>query len=117
MTTATTTSNGYLLRDLARAALAAIATNQDQLNALNVFPVPDGDTGTNMMLTMRGIASDMETTATADVPATATAMARAALLASRGNSGLIMAQLFRGLRDAMTEADESMAKTSPTASP
>ena len=106
MTTATTTSNGYLLRDLARAALAAIATNQDQLNALNVFPVPDGDTGTNMMLTMRGIASDMETTATADVPATATAMARAALLASRGNSGLIMAQLFRGLRDAMTEADE-----------
>ena len=106
MTTATTTSNGYLLRDLARAALAAIATNQDQLNALNVFPVPDGDTGTNMMLTMRGIASDMETTATADVPATATAMARAALLASRGNSGLIMAQLFRGLRDAMTEATE-----------
>ena len=106
MTTATTTSNGYLLRDLARAALAAIATNQDQLNALNVFPVPDGDTGTNMMLTMRGIASDMETTATADVPATATAMARAALLASRGNSGLIMAQLFRGLRDAMTEANE-----------
>ena len=106
MPTATTTSNGYLLRDLARAALAAIATNQDQLNALNVFPVPDGDTGTNMMLTMRGIASDMETTATADVPATATAMARAALLASRGNSGLIMAQLFRGLRDAMSEADE-----------
>ena len=46
MPTATTTSNGYLLRDLARAALAAIATNQDQLNALNVFPVPDGDTGT-----------------------------------------------------------------------
>ena len=106
MPTATTTSNGYLLRDLAQAALAAIATNQNQLNALNVFPVPDGDTGTNMMLTMRGIASDMETTATADVPTTATAMARAALLASRGNSGLIMAQLFRGLRDAMTEAAE-----------
>ena len=106
MPTATTTSNGYLLRDLAQAALAAIATNQNQLNALNVFPVPDGDTGTNMMLTMRGIASDMETTATADVPTTATAMARAALLSSRGNSGLIMAQLFRGLRDAMIEADE-----------
>ncbi len=102
----TTTSNGYLLRDLAKAALAAIATNQNQLNALNVFPVPDGDTGTNMVLTMRGIASDMETTATADVPATATAMARAALLSSRGNSGLIMAQIFRGLRDAMTDVAE-----------
>ena len=106
MTTEITTSNGYLLRDLAQAALAAISTNLEQLNALNVFPVPDGDTGTNMMLTMRGIATDMETTATADVPATSTAMARAALLGARGNSGLIMAQLFRGLRDAMTDASE-----------
>ncbi len=102
----TTASNGYLLRDLAKAALAAIVTNQNQLNSLNVFPVPDGDTGTNMALTMRGIASDMETTATSDVPATAAAMARAALLGARGNSGLIMAQLFRGLRDAMTDATD-----------
>ncbi len=106
MTMGTSTSNGYLLRDLAKAALAAIVTNQDQLNALNVFPVPDGDTGTNMALTMRGIASDMETTATEDVPSTSAAMARAALLGARGNSGLIMAQLFRGLRDAMVEAEE-----------
>ena len=44
MTTAITTTNGYLLRDLAQAALAAISVNQNQLNALNVFPVPDGDT-------------------------------------------------------------------------
>ena len=110
MTMTTTTSNGYLLRDLARAALAAISTNQNQLNALNVFPVPDGDTGTNMMLTMRGIASDMENTATEDVPATAAAMARAALLGARGNSGLIMAQLFRGLRDALTDASEINAQ-------
>ena len=106
MTTEITTRNGYLLRDLTRAALAAVSTNQNQLNALNVFPVPDGDTGTNMMLTMRGIASDMETSATEDVPTTSAAMARAALLGARGNSGLIMAQLFRGLRDAMTDADE-----------
>ncbi len=103
---AVTTRNGYLLRDLARVALAAISANQDQLNALNVFPVPDGDTGTNMALTMRSIASDLETTASEHVPATSEAMARAALLGARGNSGLIMAQLFRGLRDAMTEADE-----------
>lgn len=99
-----TTNNGYLLRDLAQAALAAISTNQDQLNALNVFPVPDGDTGTNMTLTMRSIASDMAENASESVPATSEAMARAALLGARGNSGLIMAQLFRGLRDAMTDA-------------
>ena len=110
MTTEITTRNGYLLRDLTRAALAAVSTNQNQLNALNVFPVPDGDTGTNMMLTMRGIASDMETFATEDVPTTSAAMARAALLGARGNSGLIMAQLFRGLRDAMTDADEVHAE-------
>ena len=71
-----TTTNGYLLRDLAQAALAAISTNQDQLNALNVFPVPDGDTGTNMTLTMRSIASDMAENASESVPATSEAMAR-----------------------------------------
>ena len=106
MPVTTKTSNGYLLRDLAQAALAAVSTNLNQLNALNVFPVPDGDTGTNMMGTMRGITEDMETTASADVPSTAIAMARAALLGARGNSGLIMAQLFRGLRDAMTESED-----------
>ena len=106
MPAAITTTNGYLLRDLAQAALSAVSTNQNQLNALNVFPVPDGDTGTNMFLTMRGIAEDMARTATAEVPATSEALARAAILGARGNSGLIMSQLFRGLRDAMTDADE-----------
>ena len=101
-----TPTNGYLLRNLAQAALAAISTNQNQLNALNVFPVPDGDTGTNMALTMSSIASDMEDNASESVPATSEAMARAALLGARGNSGLIMAQLFRGLRDALTDATE-----------
>ena len=101
-----TTTNGYLLRDLTQAALAAISTNQNQLNALNVFPVPDGDTGTNMFLTMRGIADDMSQNATADVPTSSEALARAAILGARGNSGLIMSQLFRGLRDALTDADE-----------
>ena len=100
------TTNGFLLRDLAHAALAAISTNQNQLNALNVFPVPDGDTGTNMFLTMRGIADDMSQNATADVSASSEALARAAILGARGNSGLIMSQLFRGLRDALTDAEE-----------
>ena len=106
MTTEITTRNGYLLRDLTRAALAAVSTNQNQLNALNVFPVPDGDTGENMAKTMGDIVKDMDSTASADVPATATAMARAALYASRGNSGLIMAQLFRGLSNALQDAQE-----------
>ncbi len=98
--------DGRLLGELAHAALAAISTNQELLNALNVFPVPDGDTGTNMTLTMRSIADEMERWAVADVPESAERMARAALLGARGNSGLIMAQLFRGLREALKDANE-----------
>ena len=98
--------DGYLLRELARAGLAAISANRDLVNALNVFPVPDGDTGTNMMLTMRSISQEMDAKSTADVSATAEQMSRAALLGARGNSGLIMAQLFRGLEYALRDAEE-----------
>ena len=98
--------DGYLLRELARAGLAAISANRDLVNALNVFPVPDGDTGTNMMLTMRSISQEMDAKSTADVSATAEQMSRAALLGARGNSGLIMAQLFRGLEYALKDAEE-----------
>lgn len=98
--------DGYLLRELARAGLEAISANRDLVNALNVFPVPDGDTGTNMMLTMRSISQEMDAKSTADVSATAEQMSRAALLGARGNSGLIMAQLFRGLEYALKDAEE-----------
>ncbi len=98
--------NGYLLLEAARASLAGISANYQQLNALNVFPVPDGDTGTNMMLTLRSICQDMEKSATADVPSAAEKMSRAALLGARGNSGLIMSQFFRGLHVALEEAQE-----------
>ena len=102
--------DGYLLRELARAGLAAISANRDLVNALNVFPVPDGDTGTNMMLTMRSISEEMDAKSTADVSATAEQMSRAALLGARGNSGLIMAQLFRGLEYALRDAEEVDAR-------
>lgn len=98
--------DGYLLRELARAGLEAISANRDLVNALNVFPVPDGDTGTNMMFTMRSISEEMDAKSTADVSATAEQMSRAALLGARGNSGLIMAQLFRGLEYALKDAEE-----------
>lgn len=98
--------DGYLLRELARAGLEAISANRDLVNALNVFPVPDGDTGTNMMLTMRSISQEMDAKSTVDVSATAEQMSRAALLGARGNSGLIMAQLFRGLEYALKDAKE-----------
>ena len=102
--------DGYLLRELTRAGLAAISANRELVNALNVFPVPDGDTGTNMMLTMRSISEEMDAKSTEDVSATAEKMSRAALLGARGNSGLIMAQLFRGLEYALKDAEQIDAK-------
>ena len=53
-------TDGYLLRDFVRAATRILETNQETINALNVFPVPDGDTGTNMVLTMRSIRDELD---------------------------------------------------------
>jgi len=75
----------------------ALEANVEAINALNVFPVPDGDTGTNMLLTM--MAMEAATTKTTDIPASRlmATMARGALMGARGNSGVILAQFFQGL--------------------
>lgn len=88
--------DGTGLRALAEAACTWLATNHEAVNALNVFPVPDGDTGTNMLLTMRSACNEM-------VPGelhagkVAQALAHGALLGARGNSGVILSQILRGL--------------------
>lgn len=86
------------LRGIIRASTAVIEANRNVLNALNVFPVPDGDTGTNMMLTLRNIEEQMDARRATSFADAVEGMARAALLGARGNSGLILAQLFRGMR-------------------
>lgn len=98
-----------LLRDLVRASLGIVEANRNQLNALNVFPVPDGDTGTNMLLTLRHIDEQLSAKRTAQFADAVEDMARAALLGARGNSGLILAQLFRGLRTALQDEAELTA--------
>jgi len=67
------------------------------INALNVFPVPDGDTGTNMLLTMRAAMEEAGRCADGSAAAVAQAMARGSLMGARGNSGVILSQIFRGL--------------------
>ncbi len=84
---------------LVGAGSRAVETNRTQINALNVFPVPDGDTGTNMSLTLRAIVEESAVQPTLHAGDAAQRMARSALLAARGNSGLISAQLFRGMAD------------------
>ena len=103
ITTGITTAE--LLR-LVKAATRAIEVNRDQINALNVFPVPDGDTGTNMFLTLRSINEEMDSAPRENLSLTTARMARAALLGARGNSGLILAQFFKGMAQALRDGYE-----------
>src|SRR3990170_2787272 len=88
--------DGQILRLLTWAALNWLRTNQQVVNALNVFPIPDGDTGTNMVLTMQAGWNEVAATAENSVSAVAHALAQGALMGARGNSGVILSQLWRG---------------------
>jgi DAK2 domain fusion protein YloV len=82
---------------LARAALAGIEASRSRIDDLNVYPVPDGDTGTNMAETVRAAVSALERDESADV-------ARAVLMGAKGNSGVILSQLVRGAVEALADA-------------
>jgi hypothetical protein len=75
------------------------------INAINVFPVPDGDTGTNMFLTMRAVMEEADRITNSSVSAVAKAMAQGALMGARGNSGVILSQFFRGLAKGFDEKE------------
>ena len=82
--------------ELARAALAALEASRRRIDDLNVYPVPDGDTGTNMTLTVRAVVEALERDSAAD-------LGRAILMGARGNSGVILSQLVRGVRWALLD--------------
>ena len=88
---------GPQLRKMARAGLVWLEQNRDYVNALNVFPVPDGDTGTNMLLTMRSAYARVEGGDEPHVGKVAGQLAQGALMGARGNSGVILSQIWRGL--------------------
>ena len=89
--------NGADLRRMIISAAANIEIHKQQLNDLNVFPVPDGDTGTNMSMTINAAASDLRKTEDPDLTTAAKTAASAMLRGARGNSGVILSLLFRGL--------------------
>src|SRR3954449_840679 len=75
----------------------ALRGHQDAINRLNVYPVPDGDTGTNMALTLESVGAELaQATTMADV---CHAISRGSLMGARGNSGVILSQILRGLAD------------------
>ena len=93
--------NGRQLHKLAQAALAWLDQNHQHVNALNVFPVPDGDTGTNMLLTMRSAVGRVQNSDEDPVGKVAEQLAHGALMGARGNSGVILSQIWRGLAKAL----------------
>src|SRR6266513_603815 len=97
-----------LLRAL-EASTARLEARVDEVNALNVYPVPDGDTGTNMLHTMRS-ALKYARAAEPTLPAISAAAAQGALMGARGNSGVILSQVFRGVKEAFASTGQAGVK-------
>ena len=95
------TIDGLLLRDMVVAGSALLEQNREAVDALNVFPVPDGDTGTNMSLTMQSATREVNAKEYLRADEAAAAVSKGALKGARGNSGVITSQLLRGFATAL----------------
>ena len=96
---------GQDLRDMFSAATSWLEKSSADIDALNVFPVPDGDTGTNMMLTMRSTMEEAYRAPDHSAAGVAHAMAKGALMGARGNSGVILSQIWRGLAQGLEDKE------------
>ncbi len=99
------TIDGSLLKKLLHAGTLWLEHNRDAINQLNVFPVPDGDTGTNMTLTMRSAYAAIAEMEEAHIGKIMSALATGALYGARGNSGVILSQLWQGAAGVLANAD------------
>ena len=99
------TINGTDFRRLAISAAAAVEIHKQQLNELNVFPVPDGDTGTNMSMTINAAAADLRKLEDPSLEKASSAAASAMLRGARGNSGVILSLLMRGISKKLKGAE------------
>jgi len=97
--------SGQGLRDMLMAATEWLERNASEIDALNVFPVPDGDTGTNMLLTMHSTIEEAYRAPDHSTSAVAEAIAKGALMGARGNSGVILSQIWHGLAKGLAGKD------------
>jgi DAK2 domain fusion protein YloV len=95
------------LRSVVSGYRDALRLHQEELNRLNVYPVPDGDTGTNMALTLESVAAELGTAET--MPEVCRAIAHGSLMGARGNSGVILSQILRGVADTFSPLDAAGA--------
>jgi len=103
--------NGQSVKRLVEAGMTWLRTNQQTVNALNVFPVPDGDTGTNMVLTMQSAWNEIKDSGYRGVSDMSAAVSKGALMGARGNSGVILSQLWRGFSRGLHGHDVMDAET------
>jgi DAK2 domain fusion protein YloV len=97
--------DGLELKGMFGAATRCLERSAQSINTLNVFPVPDGDTGTNMLLTMRAAMDEASACTDGSAAAVAQAMAKGSLMGARGNSGVILSQILRGLASGLGDKD------------
>lgn len=103
---ATNTINAEMLKKMFLAGAANLDANKEMINELNVFPVPDGDTGTNMTLTIMSAAKEVSALEQTDMKTLAKAISSGSLRGARGNSGVILSQLLRGFTKGIRDFDE-----------
>ena len=99
------TIDGQAFKRLVEAGLTWLRTNQQVVNSLNVFPVPDGDTGTNMSLTLQAAWNEVKDKGTRHIGEMAAAFSKGALMGARGNSGVITSQILRGFSRGVHESE------------
>lgn len=102
--------DGQKLKKLLEASLLWLKANQQLVNSLNVFPVPDGDTGTNMLLTMQAAYNEIANSNESNIGKMAKDIAQGALMGARGNSGVILSQIWRGFARALDTLPEMDAE-------
>src|SRR5438105_7277039 len=93
--------DGQQLKTLLRSSLAWLDANHEAIDALNVFPVPDGDSGTNMLLTFTAAWNEVAESPSRSVGEIMSGVAKGALMGARGNSGVILSQFLRGMANVM----------------
>jgi uncharacterized protein len=94
-------ADGPLFKQALLGSLSWLSSNHEEVNRLNVFPVPDGDTGTNMLLTLQSAVEDIKESDAAEVSKIAKLASHGSLMGARGNSGVILSQIFRGFARAV----------------
>lgn len=101
--------DGHLFAKMAQGGAAQLRSNAEEVNKLNVFPVPDGDTGDNMRMTIESGIAALETVQSSNLAEVMQALSHGMLLGARGNSGVILSQLFAGLAKGLTDCEKADA--------